>query len=85
MTLSGAITVDGVVPTDTAGAVNLINRATGDRIPVGQTGAATFATKQVVPGTYDISYRWSGDPDSPPTAVPRNVNHIVGCTRFARP
>jgi hypothetical protein len=52
---------------------------------VGQTGAATFATKQVVPGTYDISYRWSGDPSSPPTAVPRNVNHIVGCTRFARP
>jgi hypothetical protein len=85
VTLSGMITVDGVVGADAAGAVTLVNQATGDRIPVGDTAAAAYAAKQLVPGPYNIIYRWSGDPSRTPTAVPRNVGHVVGCTRFARP
>jgi hypothetical protein len=85
VTLSGTVTVDGVVPADTGGTVSLVNEATGDEMPVGQTAAAAYVTKQAVPGTYDIFYGWLGNPDLLPTAVPRNTKHRLGCTRFARP
>jgi hypothetical protein len=55
------------------------------RLDAEQHGHLAAAEHAGPPGTCDILYRWSGNPDLPPAAVPRNGHHALGCTRFAGP
>ena len=82
ISLSGSVTVNGTVPTDLNGNVWLVNETTGDELLLGRAGDPAYQTKLILPGSYDIVYRWTTTDPTTPVPLPRNTNHVLGCTRL---
>jgi hypothetical protein len=80
--VSGTITVNGAVPgTDGTGSIVLRN-AGGDAAVIGTTANAGAYTRLVVPGTYDVYYRYDGSGLGVPTNTSAKLRTgiVVGST-----
>ncbi|MFO0654150.1 MAG: hypothetical protein U0787_03630 [Polyangia bacterium] len=72
VTLSGQITVNGVVPPAENSDQTLRNSTTGDSVSLGTLTDASYLPKQIIPGVYDVYYAWDTTDTVNPPALPRN-------------
>ncbi|HND11194.1 MAG TPA: hypothetical protein PLY80_12195, partial [Pseudomonadota bacterium] len=78
VTLSGQITVNGVVPpAERFGTVTLRNSTTGDSVSLGTVTDASYTPKQIIPGVYDVFYSWDTTDTVNPPALPRNQKALI--------
>ncbi len=75
VTLAGTFTIDGEVPPQSqyeTGSIVLVDPAGGDEVVLGQTRDGNYVAN-VIPGVYEVHYRWAQGGDQ----VPRNGDAIV--------
>ncbi|MFO0654153.1 MAG: hypothetical protein U0787_03645 [Polyangia bacterium] len=78
ITLTGRITVNGVVPpAERFGTVTLRNSTTGDSVSLGTLTDASYLPKQIIPGVYDVYYAWDTTDTVNPPALPRNQKALI--------